>query len=67
MIGGNDDDGCIFGEGERNVDLSLRKREIRDLRHPVRYLYRSIISISSSSRHVPREKDSKKKKRSRSI
>lgn len=29
MIGGNDDDddGCIFGEGERNVDLSLRERE----------------------------------------
>lgn len=26
MIGGNDDDGCIFGEGERNVDLSLRDR-----------------------------------------
>lgn len=29
MIGGNDDDNdeCIFGEGERIVDLSLRKRE----------------------------------------
>lgn len=26
MIGGNDDDECIFGEGERNVDLSLRER-----------------------------------------
>lgn len=38
MIGGNDDDECIFGEGERNVDLSLREREreSRDLRHPVR-------------------------------
>lgn len=37
MIGGNDDDDeCIFGEGERNVDLSLRERESRDLRHPVR-------------------------------
>lgn len=30
IIGGNDDDDdgeCIFGEGERNVDLSLRERE----------------------------------------
>lgn len=28
MIGGNDDDDeYIFGEGERNVDLSLRERE----------------------------------------
>lgn len=36
MIGGNDDDECIFGEGERNVDLSLCERESRDLRHPVR-------------------------------
>lgn len=38
------------------------ERESRDLRHPVRYLYRSIISISSSSRHEPREKERKKKK-----
>lgn len=61
----DDDDECIFGEGERNVDLSLREREreSRDLRHPVRYLYRSIMIISSSSsRHKPREKERRKKK-----
>lgn len=46
------------------------ERESRDLRHPVRYLYRSIIIISSSSgsssRHKPREKE-RERKRSRSI
>lgn len=41
------------------------ERENRDLRHPVRYLYRSIMIISSSSsRHEPREKERKKKKSS---
>lgn len=43
------------------MDLSLCEKESRDLRHPVRYLYRSII-ITSSSRHKPREKERKKNK-----
>lgn len=64
MIGGNDDDGCIFGEGERNVDLSLRER-VGIFGIP--FATRSIMIISSSnSRHEPREKE-RRKKRSRSI
>lgn len=69
MIGGNDDVECIFGEGERNVDLSLRERErerVGIFGIPFATCTdRSLPSIiSSSSRHEPREKETRKKKKS---
>lgn len=65
MIGGNDDDDddeCIFGEGERNVDLSLRER-VGIFGIPFATCTdRSLVSAAAADMSRGKKREEKKKK-----